>query len=211
MRWRISLVVALALFVAASCDQQPVEPLEQVSVSTPTFDFTNGPSDAGPWVTRGESDWISWFDFPPEVTPDGEWWTVLEGIDDVANHVDCGGAGSSTLLSYQNIIKEGRYTANVMRKEAPAFAWHSDDFHGAASICDVMDAPWIAEGTASLVANHNDMTGSIRNNVWGISLNAWLTDVDTGEKYHAHSSVKYRNCIPSDPVCQVLSSTMFIK
>ena len=211
MRGRVPLVAVLALFVAVTCDQQPGEPLEQVSVSTPTFDFTNGPSEAGPWVSRGESDWISWFDFPPEVTPDGEWWTVLEGIDDVANYVDCEGDGSDTPLSYQNIIKDGRYAGLVMRKEAPAFAWHSDDFHGAASICDVMDAPWIAEGTASVVLNNNDMTGSIRNNVWGLSFNAWLTDVDTGEKYHAHYSVKYRNSLPSDPVLNVLSSKMFIK
>jgi len=74
-----------------------------------------------------------------------------------------------------------------------------------------MDVPWIAEGTASVVLNNNDMSGSIRNNVWGISFNAWLTDVDTGEKYHAHYSVKYHNCLPSDPVLQVLSSKMFIK
>ena len=42
MRWRIPLVVALALFVAVSCDQQPVEPVapEDASFAAQVFHFS---------------------------------------------------------------------------------------------------------------------------------------------------------------------------
>ena len=38
MRWRIPLVAVLALFVAASCDQQPLEPDTNPDIPQPTFD-----------------------------------------------------------------------------------------------------------------------------------------------------------------------------
>jgi hypothetical protein len=42
MRWRIPIVVLLALFVAVSCDQQPVSPTDdQVVAESPPFNFTN--------------------------------------------------------------------------------------------------------------------------------------------------------------------------
>lgn len=37
MRWRIPLVAVLALFVAVSCDQQPVEPPTDAAAATPLF------------------------------------------------------------------------------------------------------------------------------------------------------------------------------
>jgi len=47
MRWRIPLVVALALFMAVSCDQQPVEPAAEQVATVSTFDFSNGPAEPG--------------------------------------------------------------------------------------------------------------------------------------------------------------------
>ena len=39
MRWRIPLIIGLALFVAVSCDQQPTQPLEQeTAAATLLFD-----------------------------------------------------------------------------------------------------------------------------------------------------------------------------
>jgi len=42
MRWQISLVAVLALFVAVSCDQQPVEPQLQQETVAPLFSSGHG-------------------------------------------------------------------------------------------------------------------------------------------------------------------------
>jgi len=48
MRWRIPLVVVLALFVAVSCDQQPVGPMaEQVAEAPADRGFVFDHDDAG--------------------------------------------------------------------------------------------------------------------------------------------------------------------
>lgn len=47
MRWRIPLVVVLALFVAASCQDKPVEPTEYPDLTVPTFNFVNSQSVTG--------------------------------------------------------------------------------------------------------------------------------------------------------------------
>jgi len=61
MRWRIPLVVVLALFAAVSCDQQLVEPPQETAVTSPTFDFSNGPAEPGASiVVRSEFDDFFW-------------------------------------------------------------------------------------------------------------------------------------------------------
>ena len=47
MRWRIPLVLILALFVAVSCDQQPNEPVGQSVATAPEFNFMTGPAFPG--------------------------------------------------------------------------------------------------------------------------------------------------------------------
>jgi len=42
MRWKTPLVVALALLVAGSCDQQPTQPLEQEAAAVPALFAANG-------------------------------------------------------------------------------------------------------------------------------------------------------------------------
>lgn len=57
MRWRIPLVAVLALFVAVSCDQQPVEPPADQAAEAPAFNFSNGPNEPGnSGVFRWEED-----------------------------------------------------------------------------------------------------------------------------------------------------------
>lgn len=53
MRWRIPVVAALALFVAVSCDQQPVEPAAD-QVAEVTFDFSNNPDNGNLNIYRDE-------------------------------------------------------------------------------------------------------------------------------------------------------------
>lgn len=83
MRWRIPLVLILALFVAAGCDQQPTEVVEQPVATAPSFDFGNGPPEAGV-VLRSDywelyfialfydtpaEDWIIWMGLEPGEVP----------------------------------------------------------------------------------------------------------------------------------------------
>jgi hypothetical protein len=83
MRWRIPLVLILALFVAVSCDQQPTDPVEQPVATAPQFDFANGPPEVGV-VTRSDywelyiiglfydtpaEDWIIWMGLEPGEVP----------------------------------------------------------------------------------------------------------------------------------------------
>jgi len=67
MRWRIPIVAVLALFVAVSCDQQPVEPPADGSIVTTVPTFANGATvfrgDFGCAVVDGNGHW-----FPPDFT-----------------------------------------------------------------------------------------------------------------------------------------------
>ncbi|MGB5302585.1 MAG: hypothetical protein WBP17_05480, partial [Gemmatimonadota bacterium] len=42
MRWRISIVAALALFVAVGCDQQPLDPPTDDDAATPFYSPADG-------------------------------------------------------------------------------------------------------------------------------------------------------------------------
>jgi hypothetical protein len=87
MRWRISFSVVLAAFVAVSCEQQPVEPLPDAVVAAPTFDFTNGPSNSGPFVARYPDGFVGgWTVFGEELWAflyswDGETCEVLTDLE----------------------------------------------------------------------------------------------------------------------------------
>ena len=212
MRWQIPLVALLALFVAVSCDQQPLEPPADQVAEAPAFNFTNGPANPGPYIERGTGGWVTWWDFPPATTPDGEWWTVLEGIDHTDNMFRCNGNGTSTRISWQDIVKEGSIASLQMRHKSPAHAFHSDDFYdefGEAIFCGIMPLA-IASGTGSTVWLDNDLTGRITNNVYGGYLNAWLRDVATGEKYHATYTINMQ-WRPDDVFFRVLTEKMHIK
>lgn len=72
MPWRIPLVAVLALFVAVSCDQQPVEPAADQVATAPTFNFMNNPDNGNPRIYRSETDWVYC-------------WSDAEGTDGVGN------------------------------------------------------------------------------------------------------------------------------
>ena len=216
MRWRTPLVALLALFVAVSCDQQPVEPAADQVAEAPAFNFLNGPETAGPHVVRQEFGGVTWWDFPPEATPDGEWWTVLEGVDHTDNMFFCGGDGTDTPQAEQYVYRPDERTNFVaMRKKSPAYAFHSSDFYTAGGdviFCGIMELA-IAEGTGSIVFNDNDYFGETKINVWGGKLNAWLTDGDTGERYHAtwHYKTRWDTALGWPDGVETLVDTGFIK
>jgi hypothetical protein len=82
MRWPIPLVLILTLFMALGCDQQPTDPVEQAIATAPTFNFGNGPPEAGVvvrsdresylidmfWETPADP-WILWMGLEPGEVP----------------------------------------------------------------------------------------------------------------------------------------------
>jgi hypothetical protein len=95
MHWRIPIVGALALLVAVNC-QQPVEPQQEVVVTAPAFDFSNGPAVPGnSYIVRDEWGGFAWL-FTDAVTDLG----VLVTSDDTAC-IDFEGA---TLIPFQTIF-----------------------------------------------------------------------------------------------------------
>jgi hypothetical protein len=93
MRWRIPLVVVLALFVAASCDQQPVEPPAEQVAEAPAFNFTNGPQHPGnSWIAR-EAGWNAVCHWCETSDPPGSNLYALHYQADDADF--CGGTSSS--------------------------------------------------------------------------------------------------------------------
>jgi hypothetical protein len=191
MRWRIPLALVLLAFVAVSCDQQPVEPIGEQSVAeAPTFDFTNNPDNGNPRIFRYENQSLSTWVFPADVTPDGEAWILVEGIDDFNEMFFCGGDGTDTPASVQEVYIDERIIVNLMRKKSPAYAFHLDDFE--ANYWCNLSGYELAAGAANWKYNDNDATVVTSNNVWSGLLNAQLEDVATGEKYHAHCSFTYQ-------------------
>jgi hypothetical protein len=93
MRWRIPIVLILALFVAVSCDQQPTDPVEQPVATAPAFNFGNGPQESGVVIRSGDEGylvdlfwetpadpWIIWLGLEPGEVPS---WCV--GDDESPN------------------------------------------------------------------------------------------------------------------------------
>lgn len=67
MRWRIPIVVLLALFVAVSCDQQPLQQTPDQITTEANFDFLNNPDNGNPRIWRGEDYWrFCWSDAESE-------------------------------------------------------------------------------------------------------------------------------------------------
>ena len=96
MRWRIPLVLILALFVAVSCDQQPIEPNDVSPVATtPVMNFTNGPELAGSVARSDDTGWIV-VDFTQDETEkEGEPWMIFMGMGINDYHPSCEGPWTS--------------------------------------------------------------------------------------------------------------------
>ena len=96
MRWRIPIVVVLALFVAVSCDQQPVEPVPEQVAEAPTFDFSNGPAQPGySNILRGE--WVG--DFFTMIDPATELMVLVSWADHTCIEFD-----EATPIPWQTIF-----------------------------------------------------------------------------------------------------------
>ena len=121
MRWRIPLVLILALFVAVSCDQQPTDPVEQPVSAAPELNFINGPESPGV-VFRGTGDLV-WVDII-ENTPQDESWVVFFGTRFGNQMWPCGGP-----RFYQTAWQDvGTDMELLMDKDYPLVAYRHAEF-----------------------------------------------------------------------------------
>jgi hypothetical protein len=198
--------MAFTALVAIGCTDSPTQPTGQGEVATPVTNYMNGPEQPGPTVYRSEDGQVLVWTFPADATPDGEDWSVMFSIGDVADLQFCGGTGTPYPGSVQQAFTDDGFNIVQMRKKVPAYAAHASDFD-AYDICDKMSVPWVAVGEANVF-----WTGHVRAGDEGssghskLSFNAFLDDVDTGDSYHAHWNFAW-----AWPPFEVLADNMFIK
>jgi hypothetical protein len=171
MRWQIPLVVALALFVAVSCDQQPVEPAADQVADAPAFNFMNGPEISG-IVWRFEGGQVQFWEFLE--TPNGEPWLLAFGIPDTDVLKDCGGAGTSEPQSILDVWQEHQPRDLILatRKNATVYAFDLEEFYATwdanepNGFCEALQLDHLGEGTADQHWNDNDAFGDTDHNTW---------------------------------------------
>jgi len=204
---KLALAMAAAL-VGYGCAENPTRPVEQAGAAEPVTNYMNGPAQPGPTVYRSENGQVHVWTFPGDATPDGEDWSVMFSIGDVADLLSCGGSGTPYPGSVQEMIRDDGFNIVQMRKKVPAYAAHASDFD-AYELCDKMSVPWVAIGEASVFwTGHSSYGEEGSSGHSKLTFNAFLDDVDTGEGYHAHWNFAWA-WTPSE--FDVLADNMFLK
>ena len=189
MRWSIPAVLTLALFVAVSCDQQPVEPTGEQSVAeAPTFDWMNNPDNGNEKVYRSYEDFIICFndDKLPLRACHGN-VPIGGGPDPIYN---CGLQGVEAPTSYQDVgvINDDDFYASDFHKIQKGDVWVT--IRDMSQPGDCVDNALVAEGWAKFVGTDNDVFGAFddkHTNVWTNKFQGQLM-TPSGEKV-AYSAV----------------------
>ena len=185
MRWRIPLVVALALFVAVSCDQQPVEPAAEQIAEAPALNFMNGPENPGnsPVYRFNDIGPNSVFDFAG-----GDWWEcgpetgcLRARLYDTFDTWRCGGAADDPIWDYQDVDGDRLKSVNQV-KEVPIVVYPYPNTPGK-SFCDFLAEDWLYKGTGMARVNDNNVfwfTGTGGNNTYRTGVNGTVEDREGG-------------------------------
>jgi hypothetical protein len=171
MHWRIPIVGVLALLVAVSCQQQPVEPQQEVLVTAPAFDFSNGPAEPGnSYIVRDEWGGFAWFFIDP-VTELGALVT-----DDACSIFE-----EATLIPFQEIFNPALEGASRMYHEA---GWINAAILEEPYGCDDV----LATGLVHNKWRDNDifpwLTDNPRANSFGGGLNGRVGDYSVSYRFH---------------------------
>ena len=167
MRWRIPLVVALAAFVAVSCDQQPVEPAAE-QVAEATFDFSNNPDNGNPNIIRGEWGFLLCWSDAQFTDGVGNGLRACAGVIPLSDGTepDCGLQEEADPIWYQDVgffedfdswqreVAKGDVFITVRDETTPG---------------DCAGDALVAEGWGKIVINDNNWTGTLEGpnkNVW---------------------------------------------
>ncbi len=199
MRWRIPLVAVLALFVAVSCDQQPVEPEPAETALFAGADVENEFIYVWPWR-------LTWMDADRDA---GEDWDVLLLGYHPAGDASCndGESVGGVLAKVHNVFKDfgddGERHVNIAhligRPPLYMYEWAEAPFGGSdEDWCDYFVNDWFAKGSWTASSTDNDVScfdGTPGVNSYGQTETGRLKDED-GNKYKY--SWKYHQTCDSD-------------
>lgn len=196
MRWHIPLLVAVALLVAASCDQQPAEP-PTADNGTPTFTYLNGPENPGESdVYRWSGQFIFWTGHDA-LNLDAE-YVPAEDLGDYIGAYDCGGSQDFPRWDMQSSGQPDMEHEHLMglRRDTPVYvyeldaiseAWNSGDN---TTFCDFMASEWLYKGEIHMVYTDNNWWGNPDYaNPFGFRANGFVVDPD-GNPYNYREHVK---------------------
>ena len=189
------LVAVLAMFVAASCDQQPVEPQADQVAEAPAFNFMDGPENPGNsgvdrWVGRRQH-WTHTTD------PVRDLWAAHYQADDIGF---CGGSQNRPAWDMQVVEKgNGGATMNAQMRDAPVFIYDLGDHNAACadpspSCCIFLAEDYLYKGTHDATSNDNSWwdTEDQKQNVWQYKAKGIVYDRDGNKyRYREHQKAFY--------------------
>ena len=176
MRWRIPVVISLALFVAVSCEQQPVDPIgEQAVAEAPAFDWMNNPDNGNEKIYRSYEDFILCisFDNAPNLRACHSTLPLGDGTES-----DCGLQEAEAPNSYQDVgaFNEDEFFENDFHMVRKGDVWVT--IRDESQPGDCFGDALVAEGWAKYVGTDNDIFGAgddTHTNSWSNKFTGKLT------------------------------------
>lgn len=189
MRWRIPLAALLALLVAASCNQQPVEPAADQAAGI-TFNWLNNPDNGNPRIYRDAVHWIScWTDAENGLRACHGTLPLGGGSEP-----DCGLQQEGDLIELQDV--------GEFNPDDPFSSWIHEVVKGDVWITvrdlntpgTCFGAELVAEGMGRFMYVDNDIFGTTENNTntWKFRGHGNLTAPDgSGVIYNGHLKLMF--------------------
>ena len=178
---RIPITVALLGALTASCGEVAPTASDE-TLPGPSFNFSNGPTNPGPFVVRGNFN-----AFLLNANSDGSLVSVNGlGTLDPNQSVVCGGATIFDLVEFQDIENPSGALNELDKQEGTKHIYaDAATFFSQLSLCDALNLPRLAEGRGQLVATDNDLQVSgTRANAFGFRMQGTLDDLVNGGKAH---------------------------
>lgn len=194
MRWRIPLAAVLALFVAASCQEAPVEPAAD-QVAGITFNWLNNPDNGNPRIFRGETHWISCWSDSENGLRACHGTLPLGG----GSEPDCGLQEEGDLIEFQDV--------GIFNPDDPFSSWIHEVVKGDVWITvrdlntpgTCFGAALVAEGWGRFMYVDNDIFGTTVNNTntWKFRGHGNLTAPDGSRvNYNGHIKLMFGPNVP---------------
>ena len=181
----IPITVALLGALTASCGEVAPTASDE-TLPGPSFNFSNGPANPGPFVIRGDFNAALL-----NVNSDGSLLSINGlGTLDPDESFLCGGASVFDVADFQDIAHSSGAVNSLAQQKvvtqhiyADAATWFAtDDDEG---ICAAINLPRLAEGRGQLIATDNDLPVSgTRANTFGFRMQGTLDDLVNGGKAH---------------------------
>ncbi len=178
---RIPITVALLGALTASCGEVAPTASDE-TLPGPSFNFSNGPANPGPFVVRGNFN-----AFLINANSDGSLVSVNGiGTLDPNQSVVCGGTSNFDVVDFQVIAHSSGALNGLFQQEVTQHIYaDAATFFSQLSLCDALNLPRLAEGRGQMVVTDNDLKGSgTRGNAFGFRMQGTLDDLVNGGKAH---------------------------